>query len=814
MGRFTGWLALIVILGGLGYVMYEDLKLRREHTAEPSAVSAGGTATPPEEVAATPEVMPAPAPARAIPPADAPQAATGPSDAPAPEGDRTVAAADTAAPAEGAETPPLAASDSAAPPSPSATDSSPEPAAAPPEESGTAPVADPTADAATETETLAEAEPEAAPPEPASAAAEPPADVVADVPPASSPPAEAAVIAEQPAVPDPVGAETESAAAEPDVSLAETEATMAPVPDGTAPEAAATADAPAATDEANDGAKVPPPADEPRAAAVADQSSPAEAVDPVADAPEAAPVETDVAVAPEGSPATTGGGPSPVSESSDLDHSLQASPTPDPEPDTVIAAIDPEADIDGRSPTADPAPLQPGAETDTAATVPTFDVVRVEKTGDAVIAGVAAPNAEIAIVSGANTLATATAGASGEWAIALEEPLPAGQYDLAIRATSEDGGTTVSDQRVAVLVPETEAEEPLVILNAPDGPSTVLQVPAATEPPSAVADADPPSSDGMEEPATAVIADGTNPEALADEAGEGTSPTADANDVTPPGEPEMVAAAEPTDSSPQDQDSGAPPETGAATRPDAAAAPSEPEVAAVGPEPSTDGGTSEASQTAPGPSEQEVAAVEPEAEPETMIASEPEPAPEPEPIVPVVVVTAVEAETSGALFVAGTAITPEVVRVYIDDLLLGEATPSPSGTWLIEVQRELPAGTYDVRADQVESGSGTVIARAEVPFERDIDVAILTPVAEAGGPAGAVATGTLSGPTTVIIKRRDNLWRISRQLYGKGVRWSTIYQANKDQIRNPRWIYPGQVFVLPEGNVAWSGEGPGPAAAE
>ena len=54
-----------------------------------------------------------------------------------------------------------------------------------------------------------------------------------------------------------------------------------------------------------------------------------------------------------------------------------------------------------------------------------------------------------------------------------------------------------------------------------------------------------------------------------------------------------------------------------------------------------------------------------------------------------------------------------------------------------------------------------------------------------------------------IIKRRDNLWRISRELYGKGIRWSTIYQANKDQIRNPRWIDPGQVFILPEGNVDW-----------
>ena len=36
-------------------------------------------------------------------------------------------------------------------------------------------------------------------------------------------------------------------------------------------------------------------------------------------------------------------------------------------------------------------------------------------------------------------------------------------------------------------------------------------------------------------------------------------------------------------------------------------------------------------------------------------------------------------------------------------------------------------------------------------------------------------------------------------MYGKGVRYSTIYQANRDQIRNARWIYPGQVFVAQAG---------------
>jgi nucleoid-associated protein YgaU len=56
---------------------------------------------------------------------------------------------------------------------------------------------------------------------------------------------------------------------------------------------------------------------------------------------------------------------------------------------------------------------------------------------------------------------------------------------------------------------------------------------------------------------------------------------------------------------------------------------------------------------------------------------------------------------------------------------------------------------------------------------------------------------------TVIIKRGDNLWRIARATWGKGIRWSTIYQANTDQIRNPHRIYPGQVFVMPKGDATW-----------
>jgi len=239
-------------------------------------------------------------------------------------------------------------------------------------------------------------------------------------------------------------------------------------------------------------------------------------------------------------------------------------------------------------------------------------------------------------------------------------------------------------------------------------------------------------------------------------------------------------------------------EEAAKPAPEPAAQPEEKAVAVAEPPTSKPADIAAPATPAPAPEKaaKEVAATEP--------APAPEPPPKPEPkIVPEVVVTAVEAETTGALYIAGTATTPQNVRVYMDDKLLGEAKPSPSGTWLLQVQRDLPAGTYSVRADQVEGATGTVLARAEVPFEREVEVATLKPVGAAGGPAGASVSGSVGDPQTIIIKRRDNLWRISRELYGKGIRWSTIYQANKDQIRSPHWIYPGQVFVLPEGNAAW-----------
>ncbi|MAS04256.1 MAG: hypothetical protein CL534_06135 [Ahrensia sp.] len=52
--------------------------------------------------------------------------------------------------------------------------------------------------------------------------------------------------------------------------------------------------------------------------------------------------------------------------------------------------------------------------------------------------------------------------------------------------------------------------------------------------------------------------------------------------------------------------------------------------------------------------------------------------------------------------------------------------------------------------------------------------------------------------SSVIIRRGDTLWHISRRVYGQGTRFTTIYLANQDQIKDPDMIWPGQIFELPE----------------
>lgn len=43
----------------------------------------------------------------------------------------------------------------------------------------------------------------------------------------------------------------------------------------------------------------------------------------------------------------------------------------------------------------------------------------------------------------------------------------------------------------------------------------------------------------------------------------------------------------------------------------------------------------------------------------------------------------------------------------------------------------------------------------------------------------------------------DSLWNIAKKFYGDGSKWTAIFEANKDKIKNANLIYPGQVLKIP-----------------
>ena len=48
------------------------------------------------------------------------------------------------------------------------------------------------------------------------------------------------------------------------------------------------------------------------------------------------------------------------------------------------------------------------------------------------------------------------------------------------------------------------------------------------------------------------------------------------------------------------------------------------------------------------------------------------------------------------------------------------------------------------------------------------------------------------------VTQGNSLWAIAREVYGDGLMYVRVFEANKGQIRDPDLIYPGQVFEIPQ----------------
>ena len=368
---------------------------------------------------------------------------------------------------------------------------------------------------------------------------------------------------------------------------------------------------------------------------------------------------------------------------------------------------------------------------------PKFDVVRIDPFGSAVIAGTAAPGARVVLSADGEAVANAVADGNGKYVALFDLPASTDPRSLSAEMTTVEG----------VVVPSSGT-----VLIAPTKPVEVADVA-----PEAEAEAEEVTQDAEETPLE----------------------TAD--------EPEPDVAEQPVETTEAEVEAEEDPV--AATEVESAAEePAEVEVAEVEAEPAA---------------EPEVeAAPEPEAEPASpaiVLADESgvtvlQPAPQPavptnDPVSDVapdvaanLVIDTITYDTSGDVALSGRGDGASFARVYLNDKAVQTVKIEDDGTWRTPLP-DVDAGVYRLRIDEVTS-EGTVTSRVETPFQREEPEV----VAEAA-----------QRPNAVTVQEGFTLWAIARERFGDGTQFVRVYEANRDLIRDPDLIYPGQIFELPEG---------------
>ncbi|MBV8103130.1 MAG: LysM peptidoglycan-binding domain-containing protein [Hyphomicrobiales bacterium] len=169
-----------------------------------------------------------------------------------------------------------------------------------------------------------------------------------------------------------------------------------------------------------------------------------------------------------------------------------------------------------------------------------------------------------------------------------------------------------------------------------------------------------------------------------------------------------------------------------------------------------------------------------------------------------VAVQSVEASAGGRLVAKGAADPNSTVRLYLSGAFVGDAKTKADGRWSLTIEHGMTPGAYEVRADQINPATAAVAARAEAPFEFPAapQAAPASVVAsaddKAAAPAGSPADVVIDSIQTHQVAHGHTLWGISQKYYGDGSRYRIIFAANTNQIHDPHWIYPGQVFVVPK----------------
>jgi nucleoid-associated protein YgaU len=228
--------------------------------------------------------------------------------------------------------------------------------------------------------------------------------------------------------------------------------------------------------------------------------------------------------------------------------------------------------------------------------------------------------------------------------------------------------------------------------------------------------------------------------------------------------------------------------------------------------------TSATSQTpATAPMEQTAKPVEQDAalalaEPEEAVRAVPAGTPQNSPPKPALVFKTVDYQDSGSgigsVSVSGTGQPGATVKVYCDDQLLVIVRARADGSWSVVAEKKLGTGQHIFRAERIDAATGQATATAMVAMERlvpkppEVVAAKETtprPAAAAPGSPSASSVAALQSAQKEVytIRRGDTLWAIAKRYLGSGLRYTAIFQDNREIINDPDLILPQQQVKVP-----------------
>ncbi|MYM54221.1 LysM peptidoglycan-binding domain-containing protein [Thalassovita mangrovi] len=159
------------------------------------------------------------------------------------------------------------------------------------------------------------------------------------------------------------------------------------------------------------------------------------------------------------------------------------------------------------------------------------------------------------------------------------------------------------------------------------------------------------------------------------------------------------------------------------------------------------------------------------------------------------VLDAISYGDGGAVELTGRGAGGANIRTYLNNSARATAAIGEAGLWTTRLT-DVEPGIYTLRIDQIDA-AGKVTARIETPFKREAPEKVAAAEAAQAQQAGADQAGAAAPIRVVTIQPGNTLWAIAREQYGEGLLYVRLFEANRDLIRDPDLIYPGQVFEIP-----------------